>query len=308
MDTVAVVMSTYNGEKYLREQLDSIIAQKDVIVSLYVRDDGSCDGTKEILNEYAEKHENIIVDFAQNVGVGNSFMNALYSTPDSYDYYAFADQDDIWCENKLYEAIKFLKESGKFLYASNQENVDKDGNSLGLRWGKDDERVFLTPVGIIGTNVLCGCTMVMTAKFAKLICEANRRPSESVLKVKNHDGWIAVVAATYNGLIYDNRSFIKYRQHGNNVVGSYKPSLRQKLNQRKKKLFNKELRCIRSCQSREICEKFPEVASKFPLLQICANAKTRKGKKEIIKHNAELRKFTGEGKFSFKLKVWLGLF
>ena len=308
MESVAVVISTYNGEKYLREQLDSILKQQSVEVSLFVRDDGSSDKTKDILSLYAENHDNISVEFAPNVGVGNSFMNALYNVPDNFDYYAFADQDDIWCENKLSEAVKVLKESGKLLYASNQENVDSEGNSLGLRWEKDDKRIFLTPEGIIGTNVLCGCTMVMCGEFAKLICEESRRPSEAVLKVKNHDGWIAVVAAIYDGLVYDNRSFIKYRQHGNNVVGSYKPSFQQRMRQRRKKLFDKDLRNIRSRQSREICEKFPEVASKFPLLQLCAKTETRKDKKLIINHNSELRKFTGESKFSFKLKVWLGLF
>lgn len=308
MYKVAVLMSTYNGEKYLREQVDSILNQQNVDLQLFVRDDGSSDGTKEILKEYAQSDANVHTEFAENVGVGDSFMNLLYSVPDTFDFYAFSDQDDIWYGNKLYEAVKLLKERDKLLYASNQENVDKNGNTLGLRWDTDDKRVFLSPEGIIGTNVLCGCTMVMTGKFVKLISEESRRPSETVLNIKNHDGWIAVVAATYDGLVYDNRAFIKYRQHGNNVVGSYKPSLRQKIKQRIRKLRNKNLRCIRSRESGEICEKFPEVAVNFPLLQICANMKTRKGKKEIIKHNAELRKFTGESKISFKLKVWAGLF
>lgn len=306
--TVAVVMSTFNGEKYLREQLDSILNQQGVAVTLYIRDDGSSDGTKEILSEYEKINNNVYVDYAQNVGVGNSFMNALYSVPDTYEFYAFADQDDIWQEEKLSEAIKFLIDRGKSLYASNQENVDSEGNSLGLRWEKDDERVFLSPEGITATNVLCGCTMVMTGEFKKLICEENRRPSSTILKIKNHDGWIATVGAVYDGLVYDNRSFIKYRQHGGNVVGAYKPSFFKKMKQRGKKLLNRELRSARSRQSGEVCEKFPDKALNFPLLQICACADSMKGKKEIIKHQAELCKFTNESKMTFKLKVYLGLF
>lgn len=308
MATVAVVMSTYNGEKYLREQLDSILNQADVAVTLYVRDDGSSDGTKNILSEYAEKNANVHVEFGQNVGVGSSFMNALYSVPDTFDYYSFSDQDDIWLENKLFEAVKLLSESGKSLYASNQECVDKDGKSLGLRWENDDKRIFLTPEGIVNMNVLCGCTMVFTKPFLNLIKSHDKRPSGSVLKTKNHDGWIAAIAAAYESLVYDNRSFIKYRQHGDNVVGAYKIKPSQRMKIWKKKLFDKELRCSRSCHAREMCDKFPEVVDKFPLIRICAYTKTLKNKREIIKHNKELRAYTGESKFVFMLRVYLGLF
>ncbi len=308
MKSVAVLISTYNGEKYLREQLDSILNQIEVEIELFVRDDGSSDNTKTILSEYAEKHNNIHLNFAENVGVGNSFMNLLYSVPHKFDFYAFADQDDIWLENKLFEAVKLLGESGKLLYASNMECVDKYGVSLGLRWKTNDKRIFTSPEGIISANVLCGCTMLMVKSFVKLICEESNRPSEIILRLKNHDGWIAAVAAVYDGLIFDNRSFIKYRQHGENVVGAYKANFKQRLKQRKNKLFNKNLRCPRSRQSREICEKFPERAAKFPLLQISANTKSCKDKKVIIRHQAEFRKFTDESKFGFILKVRLGLF
>ena len=88
MKTVAVLMSTYNGEKYLREQIDSILAQTDVAVSLFVRDDGSSDGTEKILAEYAANDPRVRYEMCENVGVGNSFMNLLYSVPDTFDYYA----------------------------------------------------------------------------------------------------------------------------------------------------------------------------------------------------------------------------
>ena len=81
-------MSTYNGKKFLCEQLDSILSQTNVEVEIFIRDDGSTDGTKEILDKYAVK-EGIHVDYAENVGVGNSFMNLLYSVPSDFDYYAF---------------------------------------------------------------------------------------------------------------------------------------------------------------------------------------------------------------------------
>lgn len=129
--SIAVIMSTYNGEKYLREQLDSILNQKDVNLDLYVRDDGSVDGTAEILNQYSKRYPQVHVELAANAGVGNSFMNCLYSVPGEYQYYGFADQDDIWLQDKCIAGISALKRTGKALYSSNQECVDSDGKSLG---------------------------------------------------------------------------------------------------------------------------------------------------------------------------------
>lgn len=308
MDNVAVIMSTYNGEKYLREQLDSILGQVNVSVTLYVRDDGSVDETKQILSEYAKHYDSVHVEFAQNVGVGNSFMNALYATPDTFDYYAFADQDDIWLENKLYEAVKTLKDSGANLYVSNQECVNGEGKSLGLRWLPDDERVFLNPEGILCQNVLCGCTMALTKQFKRIICKEDKRPAPDVLNLKNHDGWIALVAAMGKGIVYDNRSFMKYRQHGANVVGAYKASFGKRLRAKFRKIKHNELRNYRSKTARELCLKCPELTCKYPIIEMCAVADTRKGKRQILKNQKELRRYANEGRSNFWLKVIFGLF
>lgn len=305
MATVAVIMSTYNGEKYLREQLDSIFAQRDVEVTLFVRDDGSMDDTHAILAEYAQKHTCVFVEFGENVGVGNSFMNALYSTPDTFEYYAFADQDDIWQENKLSEAVKLLNASGKLLYASNQECVDKDGNTLGLRY-KTDAVVHTKPPEIMSNNMLAGCTMVMNEQLHDILCEKRNRPSGALLRNRIHDVWVAFVAALYNGIVYDTRSFIRYRQHENNVVGAQ--STRKKRRQeRRKKIRNAELRNGRSFLAREAVEKFP-VAARYPLLAICADGATLRGKKKILKHQKELRSYTKEKYVVFLVKVMFGLF
>ena len=119
--TIAVLMSTYNGEKYIKEQLDSIFRQKEVKVTLYVRDDGSTDGTLDIIKLY---HGIILLPFDENKGPGLSFMTLLYHVmgqSTKYDYYAFADQDDIWMDNKLIKAIKQIQNNGEcVLYSSNQ--------------------------------------------------------------------------------------------------------------------------------------------------------------------------------------------
>lgn len=300
-------MSTYNGEKFLREQLDSILAQKGVEVRLFVRDDGSSDGTKDILSEYAEKYPNISLDFAENVGVGNSFMNLLYSAPDSFDFYAFADQDDIWDENKIYEAAKSLSESGKALYASNQECVDKDGNPLGLRYAPD-ENIHLTPESILQKNTIAGCTMVLTNGFYKILTGENHRPSPELLRNRIHDVWLAAAASLYDGIVYDNRSFIKYRQHGNNVVGASKAGFGKRLKAKFKKLSHPEFRNGRSMLARELCEKFPEEVKNYPLIEYSAQADKFKYKKLILKNQKQLRPYSGESRFGFFFKVLSGLY
>ena len=310
MIKVAVLMSTYNGQKYLCEQIDSIVNQTGVCVEIFIRDDGSSDSTRDILADYVEKYSNIHVDFAENVGVGNSFMNVLYSVNGDFDYFAFADQDDIWLKDKLYEAVKMLQKNNKNLYVSNQECVDKDGNSLGLRWMIDDERVFLSPIGIVSQNVLCGCTMVFTDEFYRLLIKDNVRPSSSVLTTKNHDGWIASVAALFDDIIYDNRSFIKYRQHGGNVVGAYqqKAKLSKRIKVKIRKLFNPELRNYRSNTARELRKSFPEKIKEHPMIEMCANSKTLKGKMKIIKNSRLFRVYTNENYITFYTKVIFGLF
>lgn len=307
MKSVAVLMSTYNGEKYLREQIESILAQVGVAAELFVRDDGSKDGTEKILAEYAANNARVHYEMCKNVGVGNSFMNLLYSAPDTFDYYAFSDQDDIWLPKKLSEAIKMLEESGALLYASNQECVDKDGKHLGLHFEKG-RNIHLLPVSIMESNMISGCTMVFPLHFRNLICKYENRPQSALLRNRIHDAWMAEVAAIFGTIIYDERAFVYYRQHGNNLVGALEHDRKRDVRAHKSKLKNKELRNGRSKLAAEICEKFPEQAKKYPLLGICARAKTCKGKRLILKNGRELRSYTGEGRFAFFLKVMLGWF
>ena len=106
--SVCVMMSTYNGQRFLREQIDSILNQKDVQVFLWIRDDGSTDDTVEIVEDYMNRANNIFLIKGRNIGLGCSFMELIYQTPDTYTYYAFSDQDDIWLEDKLSTGVRML--------------------------------------------------------------------------------------------------------------------------------------------------------------------------------------------------------
>ena len=108
MKTVYVMLSSYNGEKYIAEQIDSILHQTGVSVTLAIRDDGSSDGTGEILRRYASENENVKVAFGENVGYAKSFFELIKTSPEGFDYYALSDQDDVWTEDKLKSTCVWL--------------------------------------------------------------------------------------------------------------------------------------------------------------------------------------------------------
>uniref|UniRef100_UPI00405609E8 glycosyltransferase family 2 protein n=1 Tax=Agathobacter sp. TaxID=2021311 RepID=UPI00405609E8 len=214
---MAVLMSTYNGEKYIVEQLDSILAQEDVEVHLYIRDDGSTDNTINIINGYANDNIFLYQD-GENLGPGMSFMRLLYKVVtenDSYQYYAFADQDDIWLKNKISVAVNQLKEKTEAaLYCSNQY-LYIDGEVKGLRF---DKRPELTLVSHISHNNIYGCTMIFNRKLATTITNA-KCPGHDILDYRCHDTWVLLVALLYGNVVYDEKSYIYYRIHDDNAVG-----------------------------------------------------------------------------------------
>ncbi len=162
---VVVLMSTYNGEKYLREQIDSILGQRDVEVSLLVRDDGSTDATLAILDEYKTSG---VLDYycGSNIGPARSFMHLLQNAPES-DFYAFSDQDDIWMDDKLLAATSTLKghESEPALYFSQTQLVDADLNKI--------PSVIIHPKLTFGESLIYkfigGCTMVMNHRLREAV-------------------------------------------------------------------------------------------------------------------------------------------
>ena len=126
---IVVLLSTYNGENYLKEQIDSILNQKSSHhIDLMVRDDGSSDGTIEILKSYEEEYPGRIkVHFKENVGYIKSYFE-LIREAEGYDYYALSDQDDIWLEDKMETAIEACEAcayNGPLLYGSSSFLVNK---------------------------------------------------------------------------------------------------------------------------------------------------------------------------------------
>ena len=207
---VLVLMSTYNGEKYLREQIDSILAQQDVNVDLLVRDDGSKDDTLKILDEYRSKGE-LTYYTGPNMGPQRSFMHLLQNAPKS-EYYAFADQDDVWMKDKLSCAVTKLDkhEDKPALYFSQTQLTDEN---LNLR-----KSVIINPLLTFGESLIYkfagGCTMVINDRLRQVI--SDKMPS----RMPMHDIWIYSIALAVNAfVVFDKSPHILYRQHGNNAVG-----------------------------------------------------------------------------------------
>ena len=308
MYKVAVLMSTYNGEKYLREQIDSILAQEGVNVTLYIRDDGSSDSTIDIIKDYLKHNNKVKLDIGKNMGVGNSFMQLVYDVGDEFDYYAFADQDDVWYSNKLAKAIEIIGNIEEpRLYGSNQELIDKDKGRLGLRYSSDFHMVTEVE-SVFQINHISGCTLVFNRRLRNLLCEVNRRPTGLLLNNRIHDVWVVNVAALYGGLIYDVNAYIGYRQHDNNVIGAYSHGILFNIKEKIRKIRQPKYRNGRSLISYELSNTFPEKAVEHPIIYCCHDGLTRQAKKYLLRNIKRIKMYTNEGYISLVIKICFGFY
>ncbi len=260
MKTVAVLLSAYNGTRYIEEQIDSVLAQEEVDVTIFVRDDGSKDGTVDFLNTRYKDDPRVVVKPEPNCGVGISFMRLLYGAPDTFDYYCFCDQDDIWLPRKIITAINMIEEkSGPVLYASNQLLVDSNGEQYDIRYHSEPAHGYRN---IICTNKLAGCTFVWNNALQKIVAEKRYRPDESFFKIRIHDVWVILIAAITGTVIYDPDSYIKYRIHSANEVGTVeRKNLIQKFKADYTTLFVKKKTRHRSDTCKLVVELFSDLLS-----------------------------------------------
>lgn len=279
--SVAVLMSTYNGQKYLSRQIESILTQKGVEVTLVIRDDSSLDDTQIVLEEYAGAHDNILYYRGKNVGVGMSFMRLLEKAPHC-DYYAFSDQDDIWLEEKLIRAVETIKDvSGPALYASNLILVDKDGREIGLRDSIEPKHSL---IDCVVRNYMNGCTMLLNNEMRDKLVGRRFRPNKRILDIRYHDAWSMLVAQAIGSVYYDSNGYIHYRQHENNVVGALKPTGMEALKQRISDYLQLKYRGMRRLCAGEILRLYSEYLDEEAVkkLQIVADSNTFKGAFRLI--------------------------
>lgn len=211
---VAILMSSFNGEKYIRQQIESIFAQQcDFAFDLWARDDGSQDSTPDILQAY-QNDGKLQWYTGVNLKPAHSFWDLLLHCP-GYDYYCFADQDDIWHTDKLQRSIQSLAGlTGPAMYFANARLVDGDLTYLGRDVYRQKPQTDF--YSLVCNGGILGCTMALNAPLAQLLQQSSV-PNKMVM----HDAFAAIVCAMFDGtIIYDEQPHMDYRQHGNNVVGS----------------------------------------------------------------------------------------
>ena len=214
-EKVDVLVATYNGEKYLREQLDSIIKQTYKNIRILISDDCSKDRTQEILQEYEKKDDRIkIFLHDRNLGSNKNFEFLLRQVESKF--YMLSDQDDVWLPEKIEKTIQKQKETGADLVFGDLEVVNEKLETIYPSFG--DFMLLNSKVNYL-YNVVTGCTILSTKEFIEKILPF---PTDS--KYLIHDHWIGIVIALNGKLAYMPEKYIKYRQHGNNQVGTNKIS------------------------------------------------------------------------------------
>ena len=232
----SILMATYNGEKYLREQIDSILKQTEQNWILYIRDDGSTDKTPEIIDEYAMNYPGMIIPVRDRLGGLRSIRNFMTILQYAQsNYYMFCDQDDIWMPDKVEKTLRAMKaaESEAMHGAVNGakekpfrcsvpvcvhtdlEVVDGEGKQIHPSFV---EKLGLDAAGatfasLIYSNVVTGCTVMINQAMKELLHDV---PESCMM----HDQWIGLLAEGCGKRVYLPETTIRYRQHGDNVMGA----------------------------------------------------------------------------------------
>lgn len=211
MKKILIILSTYNGSKYLDQQLQSIYMQKtDCKINLLVRDDGSEDSTLKILNRWSKNLDIKFIEDNDQLGAAKSFWKLINLVNDA-DYYAFVDQDDIWEPDKIDTAVKALGNNNfPQLWCSNCSLIDSDGNVIKEKMHV--KRPELTVISQIVCGSIQGCSMI----FNKATMKAVKK--KSISEIPMHDIVFLTYTLAEGEVIFEERPMFKYRLHKNNVV------------------------------------------------------------------------------------------
>lgn len=222
MYKVCVLMSSYNGEKYIERQILDILNQKKCAIHLLIRDDGSSDDTVKIIKSLAKNDTNIELIIGENIGWKKSFKYLLrLSNKIDSEYYAFADQDDEWDEDKIICAIKKISRFDKdqaVLYTSNLRVKHDDIEPISMLYKNDQIGEKFAKYSVIGSSPF-GCSMVWNYNLNKIV--SNNIPKKEV----SHDIWMHMVAHLFGKVYFDNDAHMNHIVHSDNACGVAKNNL-----------------------------------------------------------------------------------
>ena len=221
MNRIHIIMATYNGEKYVGQQIESILNSEDVDIFVTVYDDGSKDATLDIVTQFVKEQPDRIelIQNEKNLGLTLNFLHGLLNQ--DYDYVMFSDQDDVWKPDKVKKTYDYMRQTEKKA-AKNQpivvftdavivdESLKEINPSFHQSGGYDTSKLDLAHM--LMENKMMGCTMMLNRA---VIQKVNALPEHA----RFHDWWLALIAAAYGKIAYLPERTILYRQHGNNIVG-----------------------------------------------------------------------------------------
>ncbi len=214
---IIILMGTYNGQRYLVEQLDSICGQTHNNWEIWISDDGSSDNTIQILKDYQTRlGEDVLHILAgPRKGFSANFLSLVCNKNLVGTYFAYSDQDDIWHPTKLQQAVAWLNTVPKgtpALYCGRTTLVNEKGNVIGHSPLFEKKPVFLNA---LMQNIGGGNTMVFNNDTLNLLQEAGEG-----INIASHDWWTYLVVAGAGGSVFYNPNpTLNYRQHGNNLIG-----------------------------------------------------------------------------------------
>ena len=234
MKKIAILLATYNGEAYLQEMLDSLVEQKDISFCCYIHDDGSCDATLDIIQNYIFQYPKQFVLLEDDRVYGNpkeNFFHLLNSV--EADYYFFADQDDVWLPNKMQKTFSEMQALEKRSYDKaplacfcdmfvTDENLQILHPSFIQSIGRDISHVKYTQILI--DNPAAGCTMCINR-----VCRDIAISIDQISNVEMHDVWCLLVAAVFGRVSFVDEPLSYYRQHGHNEMGAHEEGLGEKI-------------------------------------------------------------------------------
>ena len=219
IETIDILLATYNGEKYIKCQLDSILNQTYKNIRILINDDCSTDGTKKILEEYEKKDNRILVNYNEkNLGYIKNFENLLKRVENNY--FMLSDQDDYWLPEKVEKSYKKLIKENADLVFTDLEPVDEKLKTITpsmVRFMKFKENIdrYTDYRLVFLRNCVTGCTILSKKSLIEKYIPI---PTE---KFMVHDWWMALIISQSGKLAFLDEPTIKYRQHGNNQLGIY---------------------------------------------------------------------------------------
>lgn len=215
---VSILLSVYNGESYLEEQLMSLVNQDYGDIHIYIRDDGSSDSSSTIIADFSKRYKFIHpLESKDNLGCAKSFLLLLEQVES--DYYFFCDQDDLWLPNKVSDTLAqfcgnepTLVHSDLMIVSASLEQINESFysyQSINCEIASEKKRIIVQ-------NYIVGCTVAINKQLRDMCVSVDFDHS----KVAMHDWWIALIAIFFGKVIYLNKKTIMYRQHDKNVLGA----------------------------------------------------------------------------------------